>query len=88
MKNNPNQMMFLFQKVKLEEHHGFNTIKEFFDHKQYTKTTILRYEKIFGEGFVSSGGSITKNEFIKQLDLKAGQRVLNVGCGIGGGLFH
>jgi phosphoethanolamine N-methyltransferase len=87
MKNNGNQVCFLFQKVKLESHHGFKTIKEFFDHKQYSRNGILRYEKIFGHGFVSTGGPETTENFLKTLDLKPNQRVLDVGCGIGGGDF-
>ena len=88
MKNNSNQVIFLFQKVKLVEHHGFKTIKEFFDHKQYSEKSILRYEKIYGNGFVSTGGLATTNEFLKQLDLKIGQRVLDIGCGLGGGSLN
>lgn len=88
MKNNGNQVCFLFQKVKLESHHGFKTMKEFFDHKQYTRKGILRYEKIFGDGYITTGGHETTEEFIKQLDLKPNQRVLDVGCGIGGSDFY
>ena len=85
MKNNGNQVCFLLQKVKLNSHHGFKTIKEFFDHKQYSLNSILRYEKIFGQGFVSTGGCETTDGFLKTLDLKENMRVLDVGCGIGGG---
>jgi hypothetical protein len=42
MKNNANQVCFLFQKVKLVNRHGFKTMKEFIDHKQYTTNGILR----------------------------------------------
>lgn len=87
MKNNGNQVCFLFQKVKLATHHGFKTIKEFFDHKQYTTNGILRYEKIFGAGFVSTGGKETTEKFLDQLELKPNQRVLDIGCGIGGADF-
>lgn len=87
MKNNGNQVCFLFQKVQLSSHHGFKTRKEFFDHKQYTTNGILRYERIFGHGFVSTGGAETTEKFLATLDLKPGQKVLDIGCGIGGGDF-
>ena len=61
MKNNGNQVFFLFQKVKLESHNGFKTRKEFFDQKQYSINSILRYEKIYGAGFVSTGGLFSLN---------------------------
>ena len=67
--------------------HGFKTLQEFLDHKQYTVNGILRYEKIFGAGFVSTGGVETTTKFLKTLDLKPNQKVLDVGCGIGGGDF-
>ena len=84
MKNNGNQVCFLFQKVKLTSHHGFKTLKEFFDYKQYSVNSILRYEKIYGKGFVSTGGSETTSAFLKTIGLKPNMRVLDVGCGIGG----
>jgi hypothetical protein len=31
-------------------------LQKFLDENQYTKKGILRYEKIFGSGFVSTGG--------------------------------
>ena len=31
-------------------------MQKFLDQNQYTKNSILRYEKIFGAGFVSTGG--------------------------------
>ncbi|CAN1856402.1 Phosphoethanolamine N-methyltransferase [Linum perenne] len=54
----------------------------------YKSTGILRYERVFGQGFVSTGGLETTKEFISKLDLKPGQKVLDVGCGIGGGDFY
>jgi len=84
---NADKVSFLFKKIVLENHHGFKTLKEFMDHKQYSRNGVLRYEKIFGEGFVSTGGIDTTLEFLEQLDLKPNQKVLDVGCGIGGGNF-
>ncbi|KAE8682808.1 Eukaryotic translation initiation factor 3 subunit B [Hibiscus syriacus] len=37
-----------------------------------------------GKGFVSTGDIDTTKEFVAMLDLKPGQKVLDVGCGIGG----
>ena len=34
-------------------------MQKFLDENQYTKKSILRYEKIFGVGFVSTGGMET-----------------------------
>ena len=50
------KMSILFNKIVLENYHGFKTLKEFMDHKQYNRNGVLRYEKIFGAGFVSTGG--------------------------------
>ena len=58
------------------------------DNVQYKCNGILRYERVFGPGFVSTGGIETTKEFVAKLDLKPGQKVLDVGCGIGGGDFY
>ena len=63
--------------------------KEFLDNHQYTKEGILTYEKVFGHNFVSPGGITTTTQFVaKYLHLEQGQKVLDVGCGIGGSAFH
>lgn len=49
---------------------------------------FIRYEKIFGSGFVSTGGIDTTGPFLETLNLQTGQKVLDVGCGIGGGDFY
>ena len=58
MKCNENQVVWLLQKVRrsTRSNHGFNTFQEFLDNQQYSNTGILRYEKIFGRTFVSTGG--------------------------------
>jgi phosphoethanolamine N-methyltransferase len=57
---------------------------------QYTRTGILRYEKIFGDGYISTGGPETTDYLVSKLGdvLKPGVRVLDVGSGIGGAAFH
>ena len=57
---------------------------------QYSRTSILRYEKIFGEDYVSTGGAETTDDLCRRLgdSLRPGVRVLDVGSGIGGAAFH
>jgi len=55
---------------------------------QYTNKGILKYEKLFGYGFVSTGGVATTDQVFKKVDWKSGMEVLDVGCGIGGGNFY
>nr|XP_043634875.1 phosphomethylethanolamine N-methyltransferase-like [Erigeron canadensis] len=85
-KKNQNQICWIWQKVaSSEDNRGF---QQFLDNVQYKSSGILRYERIFGPGFVSTGGIDTTKEFVAMLDLKPGQKVLDVGCGIGGGDFY
>ena len=53
---------------------------------QYSRSGILRYEKIFGHGYISTGGPDSTESLIEKLGgvLKPGTRVLDVGSGIGG----
>jgi phosphoethanolamine N-methyltransferase len=58
------------------------------DSSQYTSESILKYEKIYGRAFVSTGGLESTKEIVKMLGLKAGMSVLDVGSGLGGSAFH
>ncbi|KAK7505822.1 hypothetical protein BaRGS_00003093 [Batillaria attramentaria] len=89
-KNNSNQVVWLVQKVKRDasKTYGFKTFQEFLDNQQYSANGILRYEKIFGRTFVSTGGLETTKEFVDMLKLRPGQKVLDVGGGIGGSAFY
>jgi len=57
---------------------------------QYSRDSILRYEKIFGEHYISTGGAETTENLCNRLGetLRPGIRVLDVGSGIGGAAFH
>jgi phosphoethanolamine N-methyltransferase len=57
---------------------------------QYTRKGILRYEKIFGDGYISTGGPETTEYLCAKLGpaLQTGAQVLDVGSGIGGAAFH
>jgi phosphoethanolamine N-methyltransferase len=60
------------------------------NHGQYTRAGILRYEKIFGHGYVSTGGHETTEYLCQKLggSLQPGVKILDVGSGIGGAMFH
>uniref|UniRef100_A0A8D0C3F1 phosphoethanolamine N-methyltransferase n=1 Tax=Salvator merianae TaxID=96440 RepID=A0A8D0C3F1_SALMN len=89
-KQNRNQVCWLLRMVprNLEATHGYETFQKFLDSEQYASRSIRRYEWVFGPGFVSTGGLSTTKELLSMLDLKKGQRVLDIGCGIGGGDFY
>jgi len=63
---------------------------KFDNHGQYSRTSILRYEMIFGAGYISTGGAETTDDLCNRLgsSLRKGVRVLDVGSGIGGAAFH
>ena len=63
---------------------------KFDNNGQYSRTSILRYEKIFGEHYISTGGAETTDNLCRRLgsSLRPGVRVLDVGSGIGGAAFH
>jgi len=66
----------------------FTTFQQYLDQSRYSHTHILRYERIFGKDFVSTGGINTTEEVCAKLQLKGGEKILDVGCGIGGSAFH
>jgi len=90
LKNNSGQVAWLAQKQlgETKEINGYQTFQEFLDKCQYSINGILRYEKIFGPGYVSTGGKETTETFVSKMNLKEGEKVLDVGCGIGGGDFY
>ena len=63
------------------------TTGETLDATQYTVPSILQYEMVYGEDFISPGGREMATELIATLSLPAGSRVLDVGCGLGGSAF-
>merc|ERR1712241_928020 len=63
----------------------------FLDTHQYARKGILLYERIFGTTYVSTGGESTTAKFCSELEsrsLKVNDKILDVGCGIGGSAFY
>lgn len=54
---------------------------------QYSMTGILRYEWIFGHGFLGYGEPEVTRELIRQMNWPPGLNVLDVGSGLGGAAF-
>ncbi|GJP81190.1 hypothetical protein CLOP_g11357 [Closterium sp. NIES-67] len=54
------------------------------ERQQYSLESILRYEHIYGHGFVSTGGRDSTLSVLPLLSLSPHRRVLDVGCGLGG----
>ncbi len=50
---------------------------------QYTDEFIARLQLVWGSGFLSPGGPQEVAEIVRGIDL-SGQRVLDIGCGVGG----
>jgi len=61
--------------------------QDFLDTSQYLEASILQYESVYGEDFVSPGGREMATELIDRMTLTPGSRVLDVGCGLGGSAF-
>jgi len=68
--------------------HDSAEFQNFLDTTQYTNKGVTRYEKIFGKYYVSTGGEDTTAKFCAEMDLQPGQKVLDIGCGIGGSAFY
>jgi len=71
-----------------KNNYNSDSFQKFLDEQQYNKNGILRYEMIFGETYVSTGGQETTTKFCNDLELKSDMRMLDVGCGIGGSAFY
>ena len=67
--------------------HSKQVTQQFLDTAQYLTTSILQYEAVYGEDFVSPGGYEMALELIGRMDPTADSVVLDVGSGLGGSAF-
>ena len=54
------------------------------DSGPYSVKNILVFENIFGKSYISPGGKESAEYFASLLELKEGDKVLDVACGAGG----
>lgn len=61
--------------------------QKFLDEVQYSRSGLKRYEWIFGETFLSTGGIETTKKVLSQVSINNGSHILDIGSGIGGHSF-
>lgn len=66
---------------------SWDKFQEFLDESQYTLNGVKRYEWIFGETWLSTGGKQTTDLVLARIHIKRGSKVLDMGSGIGGHSF-
>ena len=82
IKNNPNQVWWIWEKC------SSGHLIRYLDTQQYDYNSVFRYEKMYGPGFMSTGGKALLEQIVESVPLKPGDRVLDVGCGFGGNMLH
>lgn len=63
-------------------------IQKFLDEVQYNLNGVKRYEWIFGETFLSTGGLETTQMVLSKVNLPPGSKILDIGSGTGGHSFY
>lgn len=55
---------------------------------RYSRQSILRSERMYGEGFQSPGGIEAVESFCSMLRMREGMKILDFGSGLGGSTFY
>ena len=55
---------------------------------RYSRQSILRSERMYGEGFQSPGGIEAVEAFCSRLRMREGMKILDIGSGLGGAAFY
>lgn len=56
--------------------------------KRYSRETALRHECLYGWGYQGPGSEAVFLALVQKADFRPGQRVLDLGCGLGGDAFR
>eukprot|EP00435_Cladocopium_sp_Y103_P063543 s364_g25.t1 len=86
LKGNMHQYWFRWQKVSPASERHLMTLQT----GQYAPAKILRYEKIYGRGYVYTGGDEISQKILElaQPSLREGASVLDIGFGAGGTAYY
>nr|BAX38993.1 phosphoethanolamine-N-methyltransferase [Chlamydomonas applanata] len=87
LKRNQNQICWRWVKVVEPTVGASPSFRHFLDAQQYSEAGVAQYEAIYGDGYISCGGAAVTRDLAAKLELQAGQRVLDVGCGTGGSAY-
>ncbi|XP_074645085.1 uncharacterized protein LOC141901625 isoform X2 [Tubulanus polymorphus] len=84
-KSNRNQIVWLLRKTSLDTTlDGYLFVRLKLDEHMNSEEAIARYQTVYGAGFLSSGGIQVTRELTRRLNLKQGDKVLDIGCCPGG----
>src|SRR5262249_33333063 len=56
--------------------------------ERYTRKSILRSERMYGDGFQSPGNIVAMEFFCRMLPMRQGMQILDIGSGLGGASFY
>src|SRR5262249_22593581 len=56
--------------------------------ERYTRKSILRSERMYGDGFQSPGNIVAMEFFCRMLAMRQGMQILDIGSGLGGASFY
>ena len=80
-------MLFLSALIDIMTSKAEKTDSNYVYNDPYSNKNISVFELIFGESYISPGGEESATYFSGLLELKEGQKVLDVACGCGGPAF-
>ncbi|CAJ1415110.1 unnamed protein product, partial [Effrenium voratum] len=84
LKGNLHQYWFRWQRVDPANKRHLMTLQT----GQYSPAKILRYEKIYGRGYIYTGGDVISQRILELCPLDSKSRVLDLGAGAAGTAYY